>query len=101
MEFDQVSAAMTAALEDLQREYPGKDVEAFTRGYERGRDTINDSAMKRGNSFDWCWESKRLSRSTNLQLPSALVRKRFKSFMVSPVVAMGSPPISSGRHLMW
>jgi hypothetical protein len=39
MEFDQVSAAMTAALEDLQREYPGKDVEAaFTRGYERGRE---------------------------------------------------------------
>ena len=30
---------MTAALEDLQREYPGKDVEAaFTRGYERGRE---------------------------------------------------------------
>ena len=39
MEFDQVSAAMTAALEDLQREYPGMDVEAaFTRGYERGRE---------------------------------------------------------------
>jgi hypothetical protein len=39
MEFDQVSAAMTVALEDVQREYPGKDVEAaFTRGYERGRE---------------------------------------------------------------
>jgi hypothetical protein len=39
MEFDQVSAAMTAALEDLQREHPGKDIEAaFTRGYERGRE---------------------------------------------------------------
>jgi hypothetical protein len=39
MEFDQVSGAMTAALEDVQREYPGKDVEAaFTRGYERGRE---------------------------------------------------------------
>ncbi len=39
MEFDQVSAAMTAALEDVQRDHPGKDVEAaFTRGYERGRE---------------------------------------------------------------
>lgn len=39
MEFDQVSAAMTAALEQLQREHPGKEVEAaFTRGYERGRE---------------------------------------------------------------
>jgi hypothetical protein len=39
MEFDQVSAAMDAALEDLQREHPGKDVEEpFTRGYQRGRD---------------------------------------------------------------
>jgi len=39
MEFDQVSAAMSAALEDLQRDHPGKNVEAaFTRGYERGRE---------------------------------------------------------------
>jgi hypothetical protein len=39
MEFDQVSAAMTSALEDVQREHPGKDVEAaFTHGYERGRE---------------------------------------------------------------
>jgi hypothetical protein len=39
MEFDQVSAAMDAALEDLQREHPGKEVEeAFTRGYRRGRE---------------------------------------------------------------
>ncbi|HEY3971755.1 MAG TPA: hypothetical protein VGM18_02060 [Candidatus Sulfotelmatobacter sp.] len=39
MEFDQVSAAMTAALEDLQREHPGAQVEAaFTRGYQRGRE---------------------------------------------------------------
>lgn len=39
MEFDQVSAAMDAALEDVQRDHPGKDVEeAFTRGYERGRE---------------------------------------------------------------
>jgi hypothetical protein len=39
MEFDQVSAEMNAALEDVQRENPGTDVEdAFIRGYQRGRD---------------------------------------------------------------
>lgn len=39
MEFDQVSGAMNAALEDVQRQHPGEDVEeAFTRGYQRGRD---------------------------------------------------------------
>jgi len=39
MEFDQVSAAMDAALEDVQQEHPGADVEeAFTRGYQRGRE---------------------------------------------------------------
>jgi hypothetical protein len=39
MEFDQVSGAMNAALEDVQREYPDAQVEeAFTRGYERGRE---------------------------------------------------------------
>ena len=39
MEFDQVSAAMDAALEDVQREHPGAEVEeAFTRGYQRGRE---------------------------------------------------------------
>jgi hypothetical protein len=39
MEFDQVSGAMNAALEDVQRQHPGVDVEeAFTRGYQRGRD---------------------------------------------------------------
>jgi hypothetical protein len=39
MEFDQVSAAMEAALEDVQKEYPGKNVEEpFTRGYQRGRE---------------------------------------------------------------
>jgi hypothetical protein len=39
MEFDQVSAAMDAALEDVQQRYPGADVEEpFTRGYERGRE---------------------------------------------------------------
>lgn len=39
MEFDQVSGEMNAALEDVQRENPGADLEeAFTRGYQRGRD---------------------------------------------------------------
>ncbi len=39
MEFDQVSAAMNAALEDVQRENPGANVEEpFTRGYQRGRE---------------------------------------------------------------
>jgi hypothetical protein len=39
MEFDQVSAAMDAALEDVQREHPGADVEEpFTHGYQRGRE---------------------------------------------------------------
>lgn len=39
MEFDQVSAEMDAALEDVQQRYPGKDVEEpFTRGYRRGRE---------------------------------------------------------------
>jgi hypothetical protein len=39
MEFDQVSGAMNAALEDVQHQHPGVDVEeAFTRGYQRGRD---------------------------------------------------------------
>jgi hypothetical protein len=39
MEFDQVSGAMNAALEEVQRQHPGVDVEeAFARGYQRGRD---------------------------------------------------------------
>lgn len=39
MEFDQVSGAMNAALEDTQRRYPGEQVEdAFVRGYQRGRE---------------------------------------------------------------
>jgi hypothetical protein len=39
MEFDQVSAAMDAALDDVQRRYPGAAVEQpFTRGYRRGRE---------------------------------------------------------------
>lgn len=39
LEFDQVSAEMDAALEDVQKRFPGKSVEEpFTRGYQRGRD---------------------------------------------------------------
>jgi hypothetical protein len=39
MEFDQVSAAMSAVLEDVQRQHHGAQVEApFTRGYQRGRE---------------------------------------------------------------
>jgi hypothetical protein len=38
-EFDQVSAEMASKLEELQRRYPGVEVaEAFTRGYQRGRE---------------------------------------------------------------
>jgi len=38
-EFDQVSAEMDAALEDVKRQYPGKNVEEpFLRGYRRGRE---------------------------------------------------------------
>jgi len=39
MEFDQVSGEMNAALEDVQQQFPGKQVEEpFTRGYQRGRE---------------------------------------------------------------
>lgn len=39
LEFDQVSAAMDAALEDVQKQYPDANVEEpFTRGYMRGRE---------------------------------------------------------------
>lgn len=38
-EFDQVSAEMDAALDDVKRQYPGKHVEEpFLRGYRRGRE---------------------------------------------------------------
>jgi hypothetical protein len=38
-EFDQVSAEMDAALEDVQARYPDADVEEpFTHGYQRGRE---------------------------------------------------------------
>ena len=39
LEFDQVSAEMDAALEDVKQQYPGKDVEEpFVQGYQRGRE---------------------------------------------------------------
>ncbi len=39
MEFDQVSAAMDSALEDVKRRYPDADVEEpFVKGYQRGRE---------------------------------------------------------------
>lgn len=39
MEFDQVSAAMDAALDDVKQRYPGADVEEpFLHGYQRGRE---------------------------------------------------------------
>lgn len=38
-EFDQITAEMDAALEDVKRQYPGKDVEEpFLHGYQRGRE---------------------------------------------------------------
>jgi hypothetical protein len=39
MEFDQVSAAMDAALEDVKCRFPNENVEEpFLRGYRRGRE---------------------------------------------------------------
>jgi hypothetical protein len=38
-EFDQVSAEMSSRVEDLEREHPGEKIEeAYTRGYQRGRE---------------------------------------------------------------
>jgi hypothetical protein len=38
-EFDQVSAEMDSRLEDLERQHPGEKIaEAYTRGYQRGRE---------------------------------------------------------------
>jgi hypothetical protein len=37
-EFDQVHSEMLSTLEDIKRQYPGRDVdEPFTQGYQRGR----------------------------------------------------------------
>ena len=39
LEFDQVSGEMNAVLEDVKQQHPGEQVEeAFTRGYQRGRE---------------------------------------------------------------
>jgi hypothetical protein len=39
LEFDQVSGEMNAALEDVQSQHPGEEVEGpFVRGYQRGRE---------------------------------------------------------------
>jgi len=38
-EFDQVSAEMASSLEEVKKQHPGVDLEeAYTRGYQRGRD---------------------------------------------------------------
>ncbi len=51
MEFDQVSSAMDAALEDVQARYPGKDVEEpFTRGYRRGREHYQQLCDEQGKA---------------------------------------------------
>jgi hypothetical protein len=47
-EYDQVLGEMTAKMEELERQYPGKNVaEAFQRGYERGRDYYQELCDER------------------------------------------------------
>jgi hypothetical protein len=51
VEFDQVSGEMNAALEDVQREHPGVQLEeAFTRGYQRGRDYYQQRCDETGKA---------------------------------------------------
>ena len=51
MEFDQVSGEMNAALEDVQRRYPDKQVEEpFTRGYRRGREHYQQLCDENSNA---------------------------------------------------
>ncbi len=51
VEFDQVSGEMNAALEDAQREHPGVQLEeAFTRGYQRGRDYYQQRCNETGKA---------------------------------------------------
>jgi hypothetical protein len=46
-EYDQVMGEMTAQIEDLERQYPGVELEEpFTRGYERGRDYYQELCSK-------------------------------------------------------
>ena len=48
MEFDQVSAAMDAALEDVQKRYPSAQVEEpFTRGYGAATNTTKNCATRK------------------------------------------------------
>jgi hypothetical protein len=51
VEFDQVSGEMNAALEDVQLQYPGVQLEeAFTRGYQRGRDYYQQRCNETGKA---------------------------------------------------
>jgi hypothetical protein len=51
LEFDQVSAEMDAALEDVRQRFPGKDVaEPFTRGYQRGREHYQQLCDEKENA---------------------------------------------------
>lgn len=51
VEFDQVSGEMNAALEDVQRQHPGVQLEeAFTRGYQRGRDHYQQRCNETGKA---------------------------------------------------
>lgn len=50
-EFDQVSGEMNAALEDVQRQHPGVQLDdAFTRGYQRGHDHYQQSCNETGKA---------------------------------------------------
>jgi len=51
VEFDQVSGEMNAALEDAQQQHPGVQLEeAFTRGYQRGRDYYQQRCDQTGKA---------------------------------------------------
>jgi aspartate oxidase len=51
VEFDQVSGEMNAALEDVQRQHPGVQLEeAFTQGYQRGRDYYQQRCDETGKA---------------------------------------------------
>src|SRR3984957_1266133 len=51
VEFYQVSGEMNAALEDVQRQHPGVQMEeAFTRGYQRGRDYYQQRCDETGKA---------------------------------------------------
>jgi hypothetical protein len=51
VEFDQVSGEMNAALEDVQQQHPGVELEgAFTRGYQRGHDYYQQRCNETGKA---------------------------------------------------